>query len=855
MKVKGMVKRLFAVGTGVAMLGATAMGAMAADLNDYPNMFVDDGVFNGLLVVGANARPVDNLALTDIAASMKVASGGGATVSVSGDSWLAGTSSKKLEMANNNVTDTSIAGERLRDITTFLDSGDLDALKNGKWVTNENEYEFQQFIYFDNKGANPERSSIVKYSENDDDVTADHFFVANAGHIARYLLEFTSTAQSDVTDSAGSSDTTGTYLDDFENTELSMLGKDYTVVLARRSASGPQGGGMSTKLTLMAGAARDTILEGETKTYKVKDKTYEVSLTFTDSDEAKFVVNGESTNKLKVGETYVLSDKSEIGVSEVLYQSYAGGVHSATFFVGARKTEMRDDDISNGIGSHSLKVGSEDIDGSEVVITGTDDNTTQTISSIAINMTAEDDYFVGAGQKLTDVISAAGEEKEILTWGNLDFEYHGLSVEDTHDLRLKTSGVRRYELRLFDGDGNKVDIPLAYAEDANNLSLGAESQTANARTNQKKLILTESAGTPDHNVYKDDYLVVTAGTASDGSAKSYLLQYKGSDRQTKTSPKIQFKNVGTGETLEYSVGTVSAGSTSTVATIKLGGFSFLVQNASSAQADDFQVHVDLNAGGGVAVNGNISFVDSYGTSWAIAPYVFDSSNQTGGGLTSEKTFIELRHSTPNGNDYDNVLPSALKFNITTATGPELRASLVDVTLLTPDGETEVSYGYTTAGAFIKFEEPASDPDELTFTYPKNQRLPQVYVTSGATKAVASAGGAQVAVEVVDATRLDSEVASLTAQNLIVVGGPCVNTLAAELLGNPADCTEGFTPGKSRVKLVEHANGNVAMLVAGYSGADTRLAGKVVANRPEDLFGSEVEIEGTTSSDATVSAPK
>ncbi|MBU0456845.1 MAG: hypothetical protein KKD75_01750, partial [Nanoarchaeota archaeon] len=78
--------------------------------------------------------------------------------------------------------------------------------------------------------------------------------------------------------------------------------------------------------------------------------------------------------------------------------------------------------------------------------------------------------------------------------------------------------------------------------------------------------------------------------------------------------------------------------------------------------------------------------------------------------------------------------------------------------------------------------------------------------------------------------------------------------AAELLGNPADCTEGFSPGKARIKLFEHANGNIAMLVAGYSGADTRLAGSVIANRYGDLSGTEVEVEGTTFTDATIGAP-
>ena len=47
-----------------------------------------------------------------------------------------------------------------------------------------------------------------------------------------------------------------------------------------------------------------------------------------------------------------------------------------------------------------------------------------------------------------------------------------------------------------------------------------------------------------------------------------------------------------------------------------------------------------------------------------------------------------------------------------------------------------------------------------------------------------------------------------------------------------------------------------MLVAGYSGEDTRLAGLVVAKRWTDanFKGMEVEVEGTTYSDATIGAP-
>lgn len=860
-----MVKRLSAFAAGSVMLGATVSGALAAaDLNTYPNMFVTDGTFNGFFVVGEKAASVDNLAMTDIAASMMYKKPSDKkTTTVTGDAWKVGTSSKKLEMANSNITDTSINGEQFRDIVTFIGDEELQALADGGWATNERTYDFQQFLFWDEEGyGGASRSRIVKYAESDDNIDADYFFLGNGRQIGRYKMEFSSTAQSDVTDSAGSSDTTGTYLDDFENTNLDIMGKPYTVVLARRplTSTTATGGEMGIKLILMAGSARDTLLEGEKKTYSVKDKTYEVQLSFVDDDEAKFIVNGESTNKLKVGETYVLKDKSEIGVSEVLYQSYAGGVHSTTFFVGASKMEIRDDQVTDVTGSYNVKMGSENIDGTKVIITGTDNNSTFTVSTIEVNMTAEDDFFVGAGKKLSDVIAAASEEKEVLFGQNWDVEYKGLSDETTHDLKVKTSSSRRYQLHLFDGDGKAIDVPIAYAEGNLNLSIGEEAWTG-SRANNKRLILTESAsggtatdgGTGD-NIYKDDYFVVTGGTATDGSAKSYLMQYKGSDKQTKSSPKIKFKNLGNGETLEYSVSSVSTSGTGTVATIKLGGYSFFVENASSTLADDFQLHVDLDGGATLGTN-TVTIVDSYGARWTL-----DRANVTANepGLSATNTTaqesIQFSLDAPNGDDYDNVAPAVVRVNITSTSDPEVRAAVSGLTLRTPDGKTDVSYGYTSMGSFITLNSPTSDPQELTLAYPEKQRTAQVYVTSGAVTSATSAAGDLTAVTVVDATKLDTEVADATAQNLIVVGGPCVNSVAAELLGNPSDCTEGFAPGKARVKLFEQTNGNVAMLVAGYSGADTRLAGKVVAHRASELSGTEVEVEGTTYSDATIGAP-
>ena len=65
-----------------------------------------------------------------------------------------------------------------------------------------------------------------------------------------------------------------------------------------------------------------------------------------------------------------------------------------------------------------------------------------------------------------------------------------------------------------------------------------------------------------------------------------LLQYKGADKNTDTSPKIKFKNLNTGETLEYSVSFVNQQGS---VTLKLGGKVYGFVSASDTGVDDFDI--------------------------------------------------------------------------------------------------------------------------------------------------------------------------------------------------------------------------------------------------------------------------
>ncbi len=96
--------------------------------------------------------------------------------------------------------------------------------------------------------------------------------------------------------------------------------------------------------------------------------------------------------------------------------------------------------------------------------------------------------------------------------------------------------------------------------------------------------------------------------------------------------------------------------------------------------------------------------------------------------------------------------------------------------------------------------------------------------------------------------LDTEINNIKEQNIIIVGGPCVNIAAAEIMGYPAKCDQDFEPGKAKIKLFDNRN-NVALLVAGYAVDDTTMACRVLVNYDDyELAGNEIEVAGTVLDD-------
>lgn len=88
---------------------------------------------------------------------------------------------------------------------------------------------------------------------------------------------------------------------------------------------------------------------------------------------------------------------------------------------------------------------------------------------------------------------------------------------------------------------------------------------------------------------------------------------------------------------------------------------------------------------------------------------------------------------------------------------------------------------------------------------------------------------------------DSEVSSVSDKNLIVVGGSCVNTVSAQLLGvNYPSCgvdfnrATGIGSNQFLIQTFAESGGRVATLVAGYNAQDTTNAVAYLADHGADI---------------------
>ena len=193
-RLKKVVKKIAAIGVGVAMLGATTTSALALDLSEYPTPFVSaTGKYNSdtALVVGRDAAASDTIGVGNIMKGLQFESktcvpggSGRGNVAVSGDAVEMSTTGDLLEL-----------NESIGDVRETITEVELEGLKGGIVTTNEGTTEFNQYLRFKelNGTVNTiDRAPVVIFTENDAPVeeVGDFMYIKEGSSATQAFFEY-----------------------------------------------------------------------------------------------------------------------------------------------------------------------------------------------------------------------------------------------------------------------------------------------------------------------------------------------------------------------------------------------------------------------------------------------------------------------------------------------------------------------------------------------------------------------------------------------------------------------------------------------------------------------------------------
>ncbi|MFH0874811.1 MAG: hypothetical protein V1859_02650 [archaeon] len=796
MKVKQAIKKVIALAAGAGIVGATLASAMAADLSTYPQPFVTGGVWSdSVIVIGEKAAPSDVMGAIEIAASLQAAAV--TPVNLPGTTIDPTVSTGvKIEKSGNKLN----YNDDVQDVDEKLSEDDLDMLAEGTLSDNAGENEgdedYKQDLTFTTATA-----QVVYEQDDDTDVTGTYLKFPKGTDVYTYTVDFDNYVEYE-------NGTNTLAKDDFESLTLEMQGNVYTITDAKVN------GGELDQLTLLAGDTVKWLQQDQPLT--VGDHTVMVVNVNDDSTDRKCGVEVDGVMKwVDVGDTVDFSGLA-IGVLDAI------AVHSKDYDQDVCQLTVGSQEIVLKSGSE-VSVNDVDIDGSDVAFTFKTDRADR-LDKIQVTWDPDDDMWLAPGDAMTDPV-----------FGNWKMVFEGMSAVN-EEIKFD-GGASSGSLTFVNTEGDTVEVPFVY-DDATGYEYTHLGEVAmsdfdaiiNATTGaqvklNRTLVMNDNELCQDTSDLSDCEGLLVLAKGAGGEAR--LLELTSIDVD---DDQITFKDVESGAeyTEEYVTTvakTVDVGFMNLQVTVTEATFKLLFNNVEEVD------YMQTEKGARMYLSTTLANPDT-----AVQVWENEASEGTDGAGAINWT---VDHSA--GDDDD-----AVGFSGLVPTGSECT-----------DGSDDYCKATTWGTTFTYDQE---NDDDITLAYPEGQAYANVFVTP--LNAVISAGGSTGAsgAEKVNSipvgmSVLDKDAEALT-KNMIVVGGPCVNTVAAELAGNPVDCAEGYEMGKAKVKLYTR-KGKTALLVAGYSAQDSLGAAYVLADYKDyatKLKGNEVEVVVASLTDIDVTTP-
>lgn len=793
-------RKIASVLSSAVMVSSTVALAAAAT---YPAPFVKSGQPNVAIVFGQNA-PLDLAAVINLNNDLNsrlVGQTGGSSGSSSGSSSVSGGDYIKLQGSSDklNLGDT---------VTTVLGSAILTEsklpvlLEKGTYTNDENsEYKYEQKITL---GPS---MTLNFFSDSDykDRKPSVGINLASGANILNYSVEFNTEAESDL--SSGD-------LVDLETTTIKILGHDYFILDAKNN---------TFKLTLLDSANSAIATEGETTSVTVDGKTYDISIEFISTSQAKLNVNGEVTNSLSVGGTQRLSDGSYIGVKEILARDVQGAIGKVEFSIGSGKLELTD--------GSQVKLNDKTISEISTRVTrGTAASASrEKISRLTLVWTTDDKRFIAPGSDLV-----------MPGFGNIKLSMANFFAPSTEVTEVVHGSSDYMTLKTTIKDG-AITLPILYAN--------ASGEFTGIGKDANNRLLTSAVTNVVFNESRDEYLVASWNSSRD--SESYVISFTNivedlSANANKTDIKV-WRNGGweTPYTEKKAGDTVSLGSiTLTINSVtKASGIKLVNVTTSSGGSFD-----RLYTAAGLRILLPVEATDSNGLAQTANGAINFTAASTATGHNPDSYVLFIGEENKDGN-----VGAGSAFNVTLNDDSDgrVKVSTYDVgrTIISDpeDSDHKINHAYSDLATKVEQLGDSSSQQSAKITYAGGEAYGELYLTTG--DATVSSGTEDTSDDEETTTTTsvkslgdiavnDNEVASVSNKNLIVVGGSCINSVAAELLGvsyptcgSAWESATGVGAGSFLVQTFARSGSNVATLVAGYNADDTKNAVKKLTTEP------------------------
>jgi hypothetical protein len=778
-------RKVSAVASSLIMLGMSAGIAAAAQFPSPYSSSTSSGVG---IVSGTGSGVDDSVATTSISTYLtsQVRTSGGTPTG--GDFFTFEKTSTKFHLGD---TITTV-------ISTAVDEDELPTLlADGKFIDDDNdEFDFSQKIEM---GA----LQLTMFEDNDyiEDQPTVGFKITSGSNVLNYTITFSDEP----------------LVGDLTTTSLVFMGKSYYVL--SNSTSG------SNLILTLLDSAEDTVLtEGETATITGHSAT----ISYISATEVKLTIDGETTNTLSEGETQKLADGSYVGIKDIMYNAKDTGISSVEFSIGSGKLKLTS--------GSDIQLNDDTVSGLSVVITNsTATPALTTLTSIKLVWAADDDLFI-----------AEDTEISLPEFDSVKLSYSGLKQGDGDPITeeiidVQQGGDTYMQLNDFPLKDGAADINILYG-----VATGTSGNfTGIGKDANNRLITGTTNITYDKST--DDYFVVGWSDSNDG--ESYLMRTTNfvlDGSNNKTDFEYYKNGVWTAKKVGAKIGdTFSIGNADLlVGRVDRTEKSVVVQNNSVNtnfntlySNDGLTVYLPIPYAN-YSINANVTACADASATWrGNFSLCYDLNTSTDMGPSS--FVLVMREEDENENKYNgDMINITLGWDSSATAEPEVSSiATTSGAASTEILDTDVwrDFTYSALATEILYNKPTSGQRSVHVVYHGEEVAAGVHISSPETVI----GGGEVG----NMVFTDAETSSWQTRDVILVGGSCINSATATALGvtSPTcasawEAATGVGSGQFLIQSVGNAftSGKIALVVAGYSKADTAAAASRLVNQPETI---------------------